>query len=455
LTLIADRYRLVALHARGGMADIHRATDERLGRTVAVKILRDASGEQNRFEQEARLLARLQHPHLVRLLDVGDHDGRPFLVLEFIKGPTLAAFTKQGPVAPGRVRHLAAELADALAYLHARSVVHRDVKPSNVLIDERGSAKLADFGIARLIDSGRVTSAGQAIGSMAYMAPEQVQGERAGPPADIYALGLVLLELLTGQPPFEGTGREQGLARLARDPVVPPELGHFWSTLLRAMTARSPADRPSAARIQAWLRSGSGRPSATVAPPAGEAAPADDSPTQLITAASPGPPRGAAPPAPASGLQGVGRTLRSPAAAAAAVLAALALAGFLIVRVPQPSEPAPAVAGDPLESDIPDTIARSSLPTTSLPLTTETETTTTLPETTTTVAETTSTERPTTSRRSACSELEEDLADVRAEEQEVRESGGSRRRREERLRELEEQRRRIERNLQSCRDRND
>jgi len=254
--VLADRYEVRRLIARGGMSDVYEATDRVLGRQCAVKVYRaTALADRSRFEVEVRILAALNHPGLVHVFDAGEHDGDEFVVLELIDGPTLASvFTERGQLPAAEVRDLGAALAEALAYVHAAGIVHRDVTPSNILCGPDGRARLADFGIARLLDASRVTAVAHTIGTVAYMAPDQVEGREVTPAADVYALGLVLAEALSGRPGFEGVGHEVGLARLARDPDVETGVPDSWSPLLRDMTARAPQDRPGATEVHDRLR---------------------------------------------------------------------------------------------------------------------------------------------------------------------------------------------------------
>ncbi|HEX5089047.1 MAG TPA: protein kinase [Nocardioides sp.] len=254
---VADRYRLHRLLGRGGMADVHEAIDTRLDRRVAVKLLREATANETdraRFLSEARLLARLSHPRLVRVLDAGVDRDRPFLVLELVRGSTLGD-ALVAPLPPARVSAIGADIAAALAHVHAAGVVHRDVKPGNVLVGEDGTARLADFGIARLVDdTSHHTRTGHVVGTVAYLAPEQVAGEPVTTAVDVYSLGLVLLESLTGGRAYAGTSVEVALARLHRAPAIPATLPAPWRELLTAMTARDPGDRPTAAQVVARLR---------------------------------------------------------------------------------------------------------------------------------------------------------------------------------------------------------
>jgi len=256
-TVLADRYRLERILGRGGMADVWRATDPVLHRAVAVKVLRDTAEDETdraRFTAEARTLARLSHPGLVMLLDAGIKEERPFLVLELVEGHTLDQECAGRPTDPARVAEIGREIAGALAYAHGAGVVHRDVKPGNVLLGHDGRIKLADFGIARLIgETVRHTRTGQAIGTAAYLSPEQVRGEDVTGATDVYSLGLVLLEALTGERAYRGSPTEAALARLSRQPEVPGSLPADWVHLVEAMTALDPDDRPTAHTVAARL----------------------------------------------------------------------------------------------------------------------------------------------------------------------------------------------------------
>ena len=249
--VVAGRYRLDALAGRGGSAEVWRATDTALDRVVALKLVTgptDAGAA--RAGEEARTLARLSHPSLVPVYDAGsDDEGRPWVVMEFVEGETLGDALRRGPLPAAVAATTGRSVAEALEHVHAQGLVHRDVKPANVLIGVGGRVRLTDFGIARLVDAARVTSTGLMIGTASYLAPEQVVGEPVGPPADVYALGLVLLETLTGEREYAGSTVEVALARLHRQPVIPPTLPSGWGPLLTAMTAREPARRPTAGQV--------------------------------------------------------------------------------------------------------------------------------------------------------------------------------------------------------------
>lgn len=248
--LIADRYQLTGYLGGGGMADVYRAFDTRLDRLVAVKMFRDGPDPAGRvrFEKEARLLAALDHPGLVTLHDAGFADGEPYLVMKLVEGGTLAGRLADGPLPTAEVLDLGGQLTAILAYVHASDVVHRDVKPSNVLLSPGDRAYLADFGISRLLTArDRPTVSGKIMGTVGYLAPEQVRGEEVTQAVDVYALGLVLLECVTGRVEYEGTGVEAAVARLHRPPRIPDDLAPPLSTALRAMTATKAGNRPTMA----------------------------------------------------------------------------------------------------------------------------------------------------------------------------------------------------------------
>nr|WP_078894080.1 serine/threonine-protein kinase [Streptomyces sp. NRRL S-1022] len=255
--VLSGRYRLGAKIGSGGMADVYEGVDTRLRRSVAVKVFRPGPDPQteDRLTAEAVLLARLQHQGLVTVYDAGRHDDRAYLVMQLIKGPTLRSLLTGGALPERRVVEVGAALARVLAYVHRAGVVHRDIKPSNILLDAAGAPHLADFGIARLANATRHTAPDVLIGTAAYLAPEQVEGRRIGPAADVYALGLVLLECLKGELEYQGTPLEATVARLHRPPEVPTWLASELAALLRAMTAQDPEARPDAEQCAQALAS--------------------------------------------------------------------------------------------------------------------------------------------------------------------------------------------------------
>lgn len=238
------------------MADVFEAWDLRLERKVAIKRYRAAPHGVGlrRFMSEAELLGGLSHPGLLTVFDMSFDGERPFLVLRLATGGTLRDRLDTGPLLPSRAAEIGAAVAEVLAYVHEQEIVHRDVKPSNVLFDEEGDCYLADFGIARAMGAAHLTEANEFIGTAAYLAPEQVEDRSPGTAVDVYALGLVLLECLTGRPEYEGADVEVALARLTRPPRIPGAWGQEWRAVLTAMTAADPAERPDAAQCVPLLR---------------------------------------------------------------------------------------------------------------------------------------------------------------------------------------------------------
>ena len=206
--LIAGRYELEELVGSGGMSNVFRAHDRLLERTVALKILHEQYTRDEdyveRFRREARAVAQLTHPNIVTVIDRGEQDGRQFIVFEYVDGQNLKELSARGPLDAREAIGLALQVAHALSFAHARGLVHRDVKPQNVLLNDDGQAKVTDFGIARSLDVHGVTQTGTVLGTSDYIAPEQARGQKVDPKTDIYSLGVVLYELLTGEVPFSG-----------------------------------------------------------------------------------------------------------------------------------------------------------------------------------------------------------------------------------------------------------
>ncbi|MFI9009099.1 serine/threonine-protein kinase [Actinosynnema sp. NPDC053489] len=252
--VLAGRYRLTGRLGVGGAAEVHRGWDVLLRRFVAVKVFRGGEVEARRFDNEVRTLAALSHPGLLSVYDVGTCDGTSFVVLQLVDGTTLRDRLFDGVFTPAQVRALGHQVADTLAHVHGQRVVHRDVKPANILLDGSGTTYLADFGLARSLDAARVTTTNVVVGTASYLAPEQVRGEEVGPAADVYALGLVLLECLTGYREYQGDRVEAAVARLHRPPSIPHHVPAGLARLIRAMTALSPDRRPTAAHVADRLR---------------------------------------------------------------------------------------------------------------------------------------------------------------------------------------------------------
>jgi len=250
---LADRYVLEQLVDAGGMAEVWRARDEVLGRAVAVKVLREElSHDQavfDRFRREAVAAARLSHPSVVRVFDTGVDQGTCFIVMELVEGRTLAARLEEGPLDPGEAAEVGRRVLDALAHAHAAGIVHRDMKPHNVLTDQHGAVKVADFGIAKAAFAGSdLTATGKLLGTARYLAPEQVTSGDVDARTDLYAVGVVLYQAITGRVPFDAeTDLATATMRLTHDPPSPGALRagvprELDRAVMRAM-ARDPADR--------------------------------------------------------------------------------------------------------------------------------------------------------------------------------------------------------------------
>ena len=256
---VADRYEVERRLGGGGMAIVYLARDRELGRPVALKVLADTLADdaqiRQRFVREARLAARLSHPNVVRVYDAGEEGGRPYIVMECVDGESVAELLRrEGAQAPDRVADLGAQACAGLEHAHRAGLVHRDVKPANLLLAEDGTLKVADFGIAHAVGGTRVTEVGTVLGTAAYLPPEQALGEPVTPASDLYSLGTCLYELLAGEPPFEPetlgalfSRREAGPPR--RLEGVPPRLD---AAIMRCLE-RDPKDRPASAAELARL----------------------------------------------------------------------------------------------------------------------------------------------------------------------------------------------------------
>ncbi|MEQ4210087.1 serine/threonine-protein kinase [Actinopolymorpha sp. B9G3] len=249
------RYRLDELLSRGGMGEVWRAFDTTLGRPVAVKLLRAGltdAADKKRFVREARSAAQLSHPNVVAIFDVGDWLGSSYLVMELLEGKTLAEeLADNGPLPIADVRDLGAQAAAGLMAAHAAGVVHRDVKPSNLVRTREGTLKVVDFGIARVLNeaSTRLTRTGTIVGTAAYIAPEQARGTDADARTDLYALGCVLYQLLAGRTPFVGGPTEVMYAHLYTEPEpvtrLRPDVPADLEALILSLLAKDPANRPA------------------------------------------------------------------------------------------------------------------------------------------------------------------------------------------------------------------
>jgi serine/threonine-protein kinase len=264
--LIADRYELEELVGTGGMSTVFRARDLQLERRVAIKILHeryvDDAEYLERFRREARLVARLSHPNIVTVIDRGDDSGRQYIVFEHVEGENLKELvTRTGRLPARRALELVIPVADGLAFAHEHGLVHRDVKPQNVLLSSEGEVKVTDFGIARSLDVEHgVTQTGTVLGTSEYLAPEQASGEPVSPATDEYSLGVVLWELLTGEVPFTGENFVAVALRHVNEPTPSlreqrPDLSPRLAAAVERALAKDPARRfPSMSALAAELR---------------------------------------------------------------------------------------------------------------------------------------------------------------------------------------------------------
>ncbi|MBA2569119.1 MAG: serine/threonine protein kinase [Actinobacteria bacterium] len=250
--LIAGRYELHELVGSGGMSNVFRAHDRLLERSVAIKVLHEQfSADEDyveRFRREARSVAQLAHPNIVTVIDRGEEDGRQYIVFEYVEGANLKGLVANGALPVEQALRYGLQIAGALDFAHKRGLVHRDVKPQNVLLNEEGEPKVTDFGIARSLDVQGVTQTGTVLGTSDYIAPEQARGQRVDQKTDIYSLGIVLYELLTGEVPYEGDNFVAVAMQHVNGPIpsvldrrrdVPVRLDH---AVERAM-AKDPEDR--------------------------------------------------------------------------------------------------------------------------------------------------------------------------------------------------------------------
>ncbi len=270
-----DHYDVTGFIGAGAMGEVYRAHDQRLGRDVAIKVLPAAYSSDperlRRFDQEARAVGALNHPNVLAVFDVGTHDGAPFVVSELLHGGTLRRRLDGGALPIRKVAEYGAQIARGLAAAHARGIVHRDLKPENLYVTDDGHVKILDFGLAKLVrqeDTPKggpadslmataMTEAGRVMGTVGYMAPEQVRGDNADHRADIFALGCVLYEMAAGQPPFHRESAVESMAAIVRDdlPDFPAEVKNRWPALIplvRRCVEKSPGERFESARDLAW-----------------------------------------------------------------------------------------------------------------------------------------------------------------------------------------------------------
>ena len=440
---LAGRYRLDEVIGRGGMSTVYRATDLALDRVVAVKVALDPLVEQSpiyleRFTREAQAAASIDNRGVVTVYDAGADGPTRFIVMEYVPGRSVAEMLRdERPLEPARAADIAAQAADALSAAHARGIIHRDIKPGNIMVTPDGSVKVLDFGIARAVDSAALTQTATVLGTSAYMSPEQALGQPADARSDIYSLGCVLYEMLTGEPPFIADVaaavmhqhvRVQPKPARERNPAVPPAL----DAVVMEMLAKSPDDRPqTAAEVRDRLRDAIANPgggdAATTLAMAAAAAPT--APTVPVEAAHAPPPAQSpvrqtpTPPRPRETRQPTPpppppRKSRTGLWALIALIAALLLGGGAALALGGGSDTSSSTTGHSTAATSgshPTTHSATSPPTTSTPKTTTstprtttstrhtttstpattTHTTTSTPKTTSTNAPTTSTNAPT------------------------------------------------------------
>lgn len=259
--LIGGRYRLLSMLGRGGMAQVWRAVDQRLDREVAVKILdaRETPDACERFKREARTAAALTHAAIVALHDAGSDDGVDYLVMELVAGETLSHRIRRGPLSLPEITDITGQICDALAAAHSAGIVHRDIKPGNILITETGRVKVCDFGIACHNNEALDATSEMAVGTAQYMAPEQARGGPATPRTDLYGLGCVIYAMATGHPPFAAKTSARVAWQHVNETPVPlasrrPDLPSWLDRLVRSLLAKEPAERPaSAADVRGML----------------------------------------------------------------------------------------------------------------------------------------------------------------------------------------------------------
>jgi serine/threonine protein kinase len=434
---LAGRYRLEEVIGRGGMSTVYRGTDTSLDRVVAVKVALDPLVEESpiylaRFTQEAKSAAAIGNPGVVTVYDAGADGPTRFIVMEFVPGKSLADILKEErPLEPARAADIAAQVADALAAAHAAGIIHRDIKPGNIMVEPNGSVKVLDFGIARAVDGGSLTQTATVLGTSAYMSPEQALGQPVDARTDIYSLGCVLYEMLTGEPPFVADVaaavmhqhvRVAPKPAIERNPNIPPSL----NDLVMQMLAKSPKDRPqTAAEVRDRLRQAIANPGGgdalttlamAAALPTAATVPIEAAPPPTLAPSpvrqTPTPPRPREtrqptppPPPPRKSRTGLWVLLALIAALLLGGGAALALGGGSdnsssttghSTAATGSSHPATHSATSPPPTSTPRTTTSTPHTTTSTPATT-THTTTSTPKTTSTNAPTTSTNAPTSS----------------------------------------------------------
>jgi eukaryotic-like serine/threonine-protein kinase len=251
-TVLAGRYRVESTLGSGGMAVVYRAEDDILGRAVALKTLHHHYAEmpsfRRRFRQEARAMASLDHENIVKVYDISQDGEVPFIVVECVSGRDLGDLLgdrrRSGRLSEQSVRRMAIQLLHALSYAHRRGIIHRDIKPSNILLTSEGTVKVADFGIARIVEEDDAGDAGEIVGSARYMSPEQLRGEDATPRSDVYSVGVLLYHCLTGRPPFSGDVKSLARQHIHKDPTPPRRLNKRITPEMEAVIMKALSKKP-------------------------------------------------------------------------------------------------------------------------------------------------------------------------------------------------------------------
>jgi len=301
-------YRIINQIGQGGMAAVYKAYQPSMDRNVAIKVLPGELAESRefaqRFQQEARIIARLEHPHILPVFDYGESDGISYFVMRYLEGGTLKTRMEAGPLSWNEIDRLFTQLADALSYAHARGIVHRDLKPANALVDEQGNLFLTDFGIAKLLESAspRLTQTDAIMGTPAYISPEQAQANPVDQRSDIYSLGIILYEMVTGRVPFVADTPLAVILKHLSDPLplpttIKPDIPESIERVILKALAKHPEDRYNTAAefISAWKRALEEKDTATEkisvpVPRAGTPSPAPDaSPVQTGSRLAPAP----------------------------------------------------------------------------------------------------------------------------------------------------------------------
>ncbi|HEX2177987.1 MAG TPA: protein kinase [Actinomycetota bacterium] len=367
LELIHERFRIDSLIARGGMARVYKGTDLTLGRTVAIKILSEELAEDPsfvaRFRLEAQAAASLSHPNIVAVYDTGSDGDVHYIVMEYLEGRTLhQILNDDGPLQPAQVAGIGAEIAEALAEAHEKQITHRDMKPGNIMISPNGTAKVMDFGIAKAATAGALTQVGSILGTVAYLSPEQARGEKVDGRSDLFSLGVLLYQMLTGSIPLKGDTYVQMVHKLNTETPPPPsalnpEVPRKLDAVVMRALEKDPADRyqtgsEMAADLRLSIEDDEGPDETAAYVPFAAASDADktmvapaasvrrDEATRVLPAAAPGPP--------VEPRSTTGRTLVGIAAIVA--LVAIALVMFNSLRNQTP-------VSDPTPSVVPTTVA--------------------------------------------------------------------------------------------------